>query len=143
MKWRHLGLMLALAAGGVLAGGAGSPSPLSPASFAGGGGSGPAVTPVTTISASGTAQALAFPASGNAAFDITKTGNCAITLSGGTVGQLQTLTIQVRPGAGGFTESFTNTIRWPGSVAPTPSTSGINVYYVSTLDGGATLIGNY
>lgn len=99
--------------------------------------------PVTTISASGTAQTLAFPASGNAAYDITKTGNVALTLTGGTAGQYQTLTVVVRPGAGGFTETLPAGVKWPGGTAPTPSTSSINVYYLSTPDAGVTIIGNY
>ncbi len=102
-----------------------------------------AANPVTVVAASGTAQSLAFAASGNATYDVTKTGNVAFTLSGGRAGQYQTLTIVVRPGAGGFTESFPATIKWPGGTAPTPSTSAVNVYTVSTPDAGTTLIGSY
>ncbi len=102
-----------------------------------------ATNSVTTIAVSGTAQALAFPANGNATYDVTKTGNVAFTLTGGKAGQYQTLTIVVRPGTGGFTESFPATIKWPGGTAPTPSTSAVNVYTVSTPDAGTTLIGSY
>ncbi len=100
-------------------------------------------TPVTVVAASGTAQTLAYPASGNAAYDVTKTGNVVFTLSGGTAGQYQTITLIVRPGAGGFTEVLPTGCRWPGGTAPTPSTSAINVYYLSTPDAGTTCIGSY
>lgn len=105
---------------------------------------GTSTTPVTTAN-SGTSQALAFPSSGNAAFNITLTGNCAFSLSGGASGQLQTITLVIRGGAGGFSATLPAGIKWPGGVAPTVDTSAgsYNEFYIRTLDGGATYSGNY
>ena len=101
---------------------------------------------VTTIAASGAAQTLAFPASGNAVYDMTLTGNCVITLSGGTAGQHQVITLYLRQDAtAGHTPTLPAGIKWPGGTAPTPNTGagGLDVFILSTPDGGATVIGGY
>lgn len=107
-------------------------------------GNGSATVPVTTAN-SGTSQALAFPSSGNAAFDITLTANCTFSLSGGAAGQLQTITLVIRGGSGGFSATLPTGIKWPGGVVPTVdgSAGSYNEFYIRTLDGGATYSGNY
>jgi hypothetical protein len=101
--------------------------------------------PVTTVSASGTSQALAFSTSGSKAYDVTLSGNCAFILSGGVAGQLQTITLVIRGGVGGFTATLPSGVRWPGGVAPVVDTSAgsYNEFYIRTVDGGTTYSGNY
>ena len=71
--------------------------------------------PVTTVPVSGAAQSLAFPASGSAAYDLTLTANCTITLSGGTAGQQQTITLYLRQdAAAGHTPTLPPGVKWPG-----------------------------
>ena len=104
------------------------------------------IRPVTVIAASGATQTLAFAASGDSAYDITLTANCAITITGGTVGQCQQLTLYLRQsGAGGFAPSFTQTIGWPGGTAPTFNTTAgkFDALKINTPDGGVTLSGGY
>jgi hypothetical protein len=102
--------------------------------------------PVTTVAASGASQALTFATSGSKCYDITLTANCAITLTGGTAGQLQTITLILRQsGGGGFTPTLPAGVEWPGGQAPSPNTvSGkIDVFYLSTPDASTTQFGNY
>lgn len=109
-------------------------------------GGGSTTVPVTTIAASGSSRALAFPASGNAAYDITLTANCAVTLTGGTAGQYQTITLILRQDAtAGRTPTLPNGVKWPGGTAPTPNTTAgnIDVFTFSTPDARATVIGGY
>jgi hypothetical protein len=107
---------------------------------------GSSLTAVTTVAASGASQALAFASSGNAASDITLTANCAITLTGGTSGQYQSVVLILRQGgSGGFTPTLPAAVRWPGGVAPTPNTVAgkIDVFTFSTSDAGLTVFGSY
>ena len=106
---------------------------------------GSSTVPVTTIAASGASQSLAFPTSGSKAYDVTLTGNCAFTLSGGAAGQLQMITLVVRGGAGGFTPALPSGIKWPGGIAPSidASSGSYNEFYIRTIDGGTTYSGNY
>lgn len=109
-------------------------------------GGGSTTVPVTTIAASGSSRALAFPASGNAAYDITLTANCAVTLTGGTAGQYQTITLVLRQDAtAGRTPTLPDGVKWPGGTAPTPNTTAgnIDVFTFSTPDARATVIGGY
>ncbi len=94
---------------------------------------------------SGANPALAFPASGSSAFDITLTANATFTLSGGATGQLQTITLVIRGGAGGFTATLPSNIKWPGGSIPAVDTSSgsYNEFYLRTIDGGTTYSGNY
>jgi len=103
------------------------------------------VTPVTTIVSSGSTQALIFPSAANAAYDITLTANCTVTLSGGTTGQYQIVTLIARAGNGGYSLNLPTNIRWSGGVSPTPSNvaNTINVFTFSTSDGGTTIFGGY
>lgn len=98
-----------------------------------------------TRSQSGYSQTLAFPPSGNVAFDITLTANCAFLISGGSSAEMQTLTLVIRGGNGGFSATLPNNVKWPGGVAPTVdgSAGSYNEFYIRTLDGGATYSGNY
>lgn len=110
------------------------------------GGGGAATVPVSTITASGTAQSVAFPVSGSAAYDITQTANCVLTLSGGTVGQYQTVTLILRQNStAGWTATLPTGVKWPGGTAPTPNTVAgqIDVFHLSTSDGGVTVFGSY
>ncbi len=102
--------------------------------------------PVTTVAASGAAQTLTFPASGNAAYDLTLTANCALSLSGGTAGQLQALTLILRQDAtAGRLPALPASVKWPGGTAPTPNTAagGIDVFTFTTPDARATVLGSY
>ena len=102
--------------------------------------------PVTAIATSGAAQTLTLPASGNAAFDVTLTANCALSLTGGTAGQLQTLTLILRQDAtAGHLPSLPAGVKWAGGIAPTPNTAsgGIDVFTFTTPDAGATVLGSY
>ena len=99
--------------------------------------------PVTVIAASGASQALAFPSSGNICYDITLAANTAFTILGGTAGQLQTMTIILKQsGIGGFTPSFTNTIKVNGGVLPTFNTVAgkIDKFTLSTDDASTTFL---
>lgn len=103
-------------------------------------------TSLTTVAASGTSQALTFPSSGSVAYDVTLTGNCTFTVTGGAAGQLQTITLILRQDAtAGRTVTLPATIKWPGGVAPTLNTAAgrIDVLYISTPDAGTTLLGSY
>jgi hypothetical protein len=107
---------------------------------------GASATPVTTVATSGASQAIAFPVSGNAAFDITQTANCAITLTGGTEGQLQTVTLILRQNVtAGWSAALPAGVKWSGGVAPAVNTLAgkIDVFTLSTPDAGATVFGAY
>lgn len=111
-------------------------------SVAGGG----AAVPVTVVAASGASQALAFPASGSAAYDLTLTANCTLSLTGGTAGQQQTITVYLRQDStAGRVVTLPAGVRWPGGVAPTPGTAagGVDVFVFATPDARATVIGSY
>lgn len=104
------------------------------------------ITPVVIVTNSGTTQTIAFPASGNKAYDITQNANCVITLTGGTAGQYQTVILILRQDVtAGHTPTLPVSIKWPGGVTPTPNTlSGhLDVYILSTPDAGTTVIGSY
>lgn len=105
----------------------------------GGGGT----VPVTTVATSGTSQALSFAAAGSKAYDVTLTGNCAFTITGGAANQDQTLKLWVRAGAGGFTPSFPNTVVWRGGTAPSAAlgSGALLTISFSTPDGGTTIEG--
>jgi hypothetical protein len=111
----------------------------------GGGGGGSSTIPVTTVSSSGTSQSIAFPASGSAAYDVTLTGNCVFTITGGTAGQEQTIRVFARGGTGGFTPSWPAGVKWAGGTAPAASipASGIAAYTFRTPDAGTTIVGEF
>jgi hypothetical protein len=107
---------------------------------------GSSTTPVTTVATSGASQTIAFPASDNAAFDITQTANCTITLTGGTAGQLQTVTLILRQNVtAGWTATLPTGVKWSGGVAPAVNTLAghIDVFTLSTPDAGTTVFGAY
>lgn len=110
-----------------------------PTSSSGGG-----TTPTTAIATSGAAQSLAFPANGDVCYDITLSANCTITLTGGTGGEFQTMTLILR-NQGGFAPTLPATIKWQGGVAPVPNTLAgkIDKYMLSTPDAGVTVFGAY
>ena len=86
--------------------------------------SGTSAIPVSTVAASGATQALAFPTAGDAAFDITLSASCTVSLSGGTAGLKQTLTARYKqPSSGGYVVSYGTAIQWPFGSAPTPNTT--------------------
>ena len=155
-------------AGGVLSasGGGGSPGPQGPPGPAGAAGSagpagatgpagpagsagpaGPAATvPVTSVASSGAAQTLAAPATGHAAYDLTLTANCTLTLQGGTAGQLQRISLFLRQDAtAGRLPALPPNVRWAGGAAPTPNTLAgkIDVFHFTTPDAGVTWLGDY
>ena len=101
--------------------------------------------PVTSATASGTTQALAFPSTGSRAYDVTLTANCTFSISGGATGELQTVILIIRGGAGGFSAALPTNVKWKGGTAPAVDTSSgsINFIRLQTSDGGATYAGNY
>jgi hypothetical protein len=111
-----------------------------------GGTGGPATVPVTTVATSGSAQTVSFPANGSAAYDITLTANCTITVSGGTAGQMQQITVFLRQDAtAGRTPTFPAGVRWSGGAPPAFNTTAgrIDVVTLTTPDAGATVFGSY
>lgn len=104
-----------------------------------------ATVPVTTIAASGSSQSLIFSSFGSRAYDVTLNANCSFSVSGGSVGELQTLTLILRGGSGGFTAALPGNVKWKGGAAPTVDTSAGSIYLVKiqTSDGGATYAGNF
>lgn len=99
--------------------------------------------PVLAVSASGATQALLFPSSGSRAYDITLTANCTFSISGGSAGELQTLTLILRGGTGGFSATLPTNVKWKGGSAPVlDTTSGsISLIRIQTSDGGTTYAG--
>ena len=109
-------------------------------------GAGASAVPTTTVAASGAAQTLTAPAYGNAAYDITLTANCTLTLAGGTAGQMQTISLFLRQDAtAGRVATLPSNARWSGGTAPTPNTTAgkIDVFRFTTPDGGVTWFGDY
>lgn len=101
--------------------------------------------PVLAVSASGTSQALSFPLAGSRAYDITLTANCTFSISGGTTGELQTVSLIIRGGSGGFAVVLPANVKWKGGNAPAIDTSSgsINLVRLQTSDGGTTYAGNF
>lgn len=102
-------------------------------------GSAPAVT---VIAASGAAQTLTFPAYGSVAYDITLTGNCTFTVTGGTPGQRQTIYLTLRQDATAGRTVTLPTVKWSNGAALTFVTTAGTVTDMSltTTDAGTTLI---
>lgn len=107
-----------------------------------------AATPVITIAASGASRAMTFAATGDAAFDVTLSANCTFTLSGGTAGQYQRITLIVRQPASGTTYTATlppqsSNMRYNGGAPPATSTTlgSISLIDFFTSDGGLTVLG--
>ena len=102
--------------------------------------------PVFGISASGTSQSLAAASSGSKAYDITLTANCALSLSGGTAGQQQSMTVYLRQdSAAGRIVTLPSGVKWPGGTPPTPGAAAgnVDVFVFTTPDGGTTWFGSY
>ncbi len=102
------------------------------------------VTPVTPVASSGTAQIVTFPAYGDICYDITMTADCTFAITGGTSGQYQLMTLILRQDAtAGRIPTFPGTVTWAGGSVPVPNTATgvINIYHLSTPDGGATILG--
>jgi hypothetical protein len=94
-------------------------------------------TPNTSASCSGT-QTLSFASSGDDAFEITLTANCAFTLvDPGTLGVLRRLTLIIHPsGYQATLPSSSSSLMWTGDSAPVPSTSTDTVIvFISTGSG--------
>ena len=104
-----------------------------------------AVIPVIAVASSGASQALVAPAQGSAAYDVTLTSNCTFTLSGGTAGQMQVVTLFLRQDATAGRVPTLPSVRWAGGTAPTPNTAAgkIDVFRFTTPDGGVTWFGDY
>lgn len=101
--------------------------------------------PVLAITASGATQALSFPPSGSRAYDITLNANCTISISGGASGELQTVNLIVRGGAGGFSVTLPTNVKWKGGSAPGLDTTAgsINLIHIQTSDAGTTYAGGF
>ncbi|NHN83681.1 hypothetical protein GOB93_03375 [Acetobacter musti] len=116
---------------------------LSAAAASGSGGSGGTATvPVTTTASPGASYAIAFPASGSVAYDITPSEAMALTLSGGTVGQEQRVTVVIRQGATGYPVTLPPNVIW-ASTTPVISTTAYQATILTfyTDDGGVTIFG--
>ena len=109
-------------------------------------GGGSSSTPVTTVAASGTAQALTAASAGDKAYLITLTAACTLTLSGGTTGQLQRVVVLlVQDGAGGRAVTWPSGIKWATGLPPTTATGAgqTTIATLMTPDGGSTWFGSY
>lgn len=102
---------------------------------------GPGITPVVNVTAPGASYNLAFASNGDIAYNITLTEACALTISGGVVGQYQEVKFQINPAT--FQATVPGGILWPGGTTPTPSTTEVSFFIVSTMDAGETLIGRF
>jgi len=98
--------------------------------------------PVLTIPASGASQSLIIPSNGDVCYDITLTTTCTLSISGGTSGRYQTVTLILR---GALPYVFANTIKWQAGVAPAPNliAGKMDKITITTPDAGATLFGSY
>ena len=96
---------------------------------------------VVTVASSGATQTLTVPSSGDVAYDITLTANCALTLTGGTVGFAQLVTVLLRQDAtAGRSCTLPTNIRWSGGYPPALNAfaNRVDLFRVITLDGGTT-----
>lgn len=102
-------------------------------------------TPVDPSSACSGSRALAFPALGSYAYNITLTTNCTSTLTGGTVGHAVSVILVINAGSGGFSFTPPSGVIWPGGAPPVNSTVAgqVTTLTISTFDGGTTKIGGY
>ena len=103
-------------------------------------------TPVTVVAASGAAQVLRTSAYGNAAYDVTLSADCTLSLSGGIAGVQQRVTVYLRQDAtAGRVVTLPAGVRWAGGVTPTPNTAAgkIDVFHFTTPDAGVTWFGDY
>lgn len=101
---------------------------------------------VTSVPSSGATEVISFPESGNISYDVTLTANCTFTVTGGTEGELQTITLILRQdGTAGRVATLPAVIKWPNGVAPILNTAAgrIDVLKISTPDAGVTLFGSY
>ncbi|GBR00583.1 hypothetical protein [Acetobacter oeni] len=107
-----------------------------------GGSSTTATVPVTTTTSPGASYPIAYAASGSVAYDVTPSQALALTLSGGTAGQEQRITVVIRQGATGYAVTLPAGVIWAGSTPAVSTTAGqatILTFY--TDDGGATIFG--
>jgi hypothetical protein len=103
------------------------------------------IVPVTEESSPAT-LALAFPASGSNCYDVHLGQNLTLTLSGGTTGQYQKLTLILRQPSGGniaVTLPTGANVLYAGNVPPTVGMGGsaVTVITFGTADGGTTYFG--
>ncbi len=113
-------------------------------------GGGSSTVPVTTESGTGTYN-LTFASSGDKAYDISMTGQVTIAVSGGTVGQMQKISVQLRQPTttGGYSVTLppygsgAGYVRWDGGVVPSVNTAQNTITFLQfiTMDGGVTVIG--
>lgn len=103
--------------------------------------------PVTTVAASSTAQTLAFPASGLSTYDVTLTGNCALTFNSASIaaGQRSAVELWVRGGSSSFTPSYPAGVKWVGGVAPSGPIAAGALFLATfrTSDAGTTIVGEF
>lgn len=103
-----------------------------------------AVIPVVAVPVSGSSRALAAATVRHIAYDITLTANCLLTLTGGVVGQMQTITVFLRQDAtAGRVVTLPSGVKWQGGVVPTTNTVAgrADSYSFTTPDGGVTWFG--
>jgi hypothetical protein len=99
---------------------------------------------VIAIASSGMAQTLSTKYPGDVVYNVTMTGNCLFTLSGGVSGSRYIITIFLRQDpTAGRSPSFSSNVSWPGNVAPTFNTAagGYDIVQFVTVDGGNTFAG--
>jgi hypothetical protein len=119
-----------------------------PVGVAGSVGDGSGIVPLSSAN-SGTAYTVTAPTRGEKRLKLNLTGNCTLTLSGGTAGEVCAVQLHLIQDATG-----SRTVTWPGNIqwglngAPTLSTvtGKTDIVYLTTDDGGSTwqgaLVGN-
>ena len=97
---------------------------------------------VVTVASSGATYA-ANAASGNL-FAVTLTANCTLSITGATSGKTCSLTFALKQdGTGSRTVTWPGSVKWSGGTAPTLTTNGGKVDFISLLsyDGGSVWFG--
>jgi hypothetical protein len=103
----------------------------------------PGVTTVFAVGNSGTS--LTLNRANGGAQTVTLTGNCTITLAGGTAGQVSNLDLTLtQDTTGSRTVVWPAAVKWAGGVAPTLSTAvgAVDRVVLTTYNGGVTWFGD-
>jgi len=87
---------------------------------------------VNTVTSSGSSQTLPAPSTATIS-NITLSENCTITLPAATAGQ--SITVQLKQGAGGSKTVTWITALWPSGVAPTLSATANDMFVFLCIDG--------
>lgn len=97
---------------------------------------------VNVVADAGAAETL--DVSAYTVHDLTLTTTCALTLSGASETQADSMTVMLRQdGTGSRTVTWPGSVEWPGSIAPVLATAAneVDVITLFTLDGGTVWYG--